>query len=242
MKLKFTLILLFISFVSIGQVDFYLQIKSLYKEGKLQETIDNSTQELSKLSTSDTTYIKLLELRAICFMDGSNFVSAISDYQQLFKLNPRNCDYYSTIYYAYCEIGQDSVGYIFLQKGNAINPVDILILNNMSYHLGQIKRFEESIKYASIGLVQKNVPNNLQSLLLNNRGYAFIYLGKFEKGLKDINKSIDFKPDNSFSYCYRAMANIGLKQMVTVCDDLEKSKNLGAVNLTKELRNEYCSK
>jgi tetratricopeptide (TPR) repeat protein len=233
---------MFISLLSFGQVDDYQKINSLYKEGKFLETIDKITIVLSKLSSSDTTFTKLLELRANSFMDLSNFESAISDYQQLIKLNPLNSDYYGNIYYGYCEIRQDSIGYTFLEKGYAINPNDLLILNNMSYYLGEVGRYEESIKYASKGLELKNVPNDLQSFLLNNRGYAYINLGKFTIGLQDINQSIIVNPDNSYSYFYRALANIGLKRMATVCDDLEKSKNLGAINLTKNLINEYCSK
>jgi len=242
MKLNFTIILIFISILAFGQADEYQNINSLYKGGKLQETLDKSTIELSRLSPSDTIYTKLLELRAITFMDLSNFPSAIRDYQSLINLHPHICDYYSNIFYAYWELGQDSIGYLFLQKGNKINPTDLLILNNMSYYLGQVKKYEESIKYASIGLQQKNISDNMHSYLLNNRGYALICINKFEQGLEDINKSIAFNPDNSFSYCYRAMANIGLRQMTTVCSDLEKSKNLGAVKLTQFLRSQYCEK
>ncbi len=241
MKIQFTLTFMFIALLSFGQVDDYQKINSLYKEGKFLETIDKITIVLSKLSSSDTTFTKLLELRANSFMDISNFESAINDYQKLIKLNPRKSDYYSNSYYAYSEIRQDSIGYTFLEKGYAINPNDLLILNNMSYYLGEVGRYEESIKYASKGLELNNVPNDLQSFLLNNRGYAYINLGKFTIGLQDINQSIAVNPNNSYSYFYRALANIGLKRMATVCDDLEKSKNLGAINLTKNLINEYCS-
>jgi len=242
MKTRLTIILISLIFCSFGQTDGYEKTKALYDKGKLQDAIDVGSSELKKLKNSDAAYKKIIRLRADCYMELPNFKSAIEDFKILIGLSPKEVSYYVAASYAYWELAEDANCFIYLQKAYEINPKDPGTLSNMTYYYGQAGKYEESIKYANIGLEQKDVSNTLQGAMLNNRGYAYISLKQFDKALKDINQSITFHPDNSYAYCYRALANIGLKKMETVCQDLDKAKSLGGVTLTKDLIAKHCKK
>lgn len=242
MKIRLTLILISLIFCSFGQTDGYEKIKSLYDQGKLQDAIDVGSSELKKLKNSDAAYKNIIRLRADCYIELSNFKSAIEDFKILIGLDNKEVSYYVAVSYAYWELGEDANCFLYLQKAYEINPKDAGTLSNMAYYYGQAGKYDESIKYANIGLEQKDVQNTLKGAMLNNRGYAYICLKQFDKALEDINQSITFHPKNSFAYCYRALANIGLKNMDAVCTDLEKAKSMGAVTLTKDLIAKYCTK
>jgi len=223
-----------------GQADSFDKIKALYDKGQYKETIELSSKEITKLKTTDPLYKKMTWLRVDCYMGLSDFKSAIKDYNSLISLDSKDASLYVGLSYAYWSIGDDLNCFKSIDKAYAINPKDAGTLSNMSYYYGQAGKYDESIKYSTIGLEQKKLQNTLKGSLLNNRGYAYIKLKQYDKALADINQSIIFHPDNSYAYCYRALANIGLKKLETVCKDLDKSKSLGGVTLTKDLIEKHC--
>jgi tetratricopeptide (TPR) repeat protein len=242
--MKIRLIIIFTSLLicSFGQTDGYEKTKALYDKGKPQEAIDLGTIELKKLKTSDVTYKKIVRLRVDCFMELGNFVLAISDWKTLIALDSKDKTFYEGIAYAYWANSDLTNCLSNIDKAYSIAPKDAGILSNMSYYYGEAGKYNESINYATTGLKQSNVDNNTKASLLNNRGFAYLQLKQPNKAIEDINKSISLNPDNSFAYCYRALTNIELKKMDTVCADLEKSKSLGGIQLTKDLIPKYCKK
>ena len=241
MKIQLTIILILLIFCSFGQTTGYEKTKTLYDKGKFAEAIEIGTTEIKTLKSSDPDYMKIIRLRSDCFIELSNFKSAVADFNSLIKLDQKNVPLYVAASYCYWELGDNTNCFSYLQMAYQINPKDAGTLSNMAYYFGQGGKYEESIKYATLGLEQ-NPPNTLKGALLNNRGYAYINLKQYDIALKDINQSISFHPDNSYAYCYRALANIGLKKMNTVCTDLEKAKQLGGVTLTKDLIVKHCGK
>lgn len=241
MKIQLTFILTLLMFSSFGQSTGYEKTKMLYDLGKFKEAIEIGTTEIKTLKTSDSDYMKIIRLRSDCFIELSNFKAAVEDFNTLIKIDTRNAPLYVAASYCYWELGDNANCFSYLEKAYKINPKDAGTLSNMAYYFGQGGKYNESIKYATLGLEQ-NPPNTLKGALLNNRGYAYINLKQYDAALKDINQSINFHPDNSYAYCYKALANIGLNKMDTVCKDLEKAKQLGGVTLTKELIVKYCGK
>lgn len=241
MKIQLTIFFLFISSWVVAQENNFDNIKALYKQGKFKDAIELCTSELSKYKQTDSMYKKILRYRVDCYADLLNYDSAILDWKSLIKLNPKEAEYYSGISYVYWDLKLFDSSLFYIQKGYNLCPNDALLLSNMAYYYAQYGMYEDCIRYATEGLNQKSLSTYLMSLLFNNRGFAYIKLNQYKKGLSDIEQSIKLYPDNSFAYCYRALANIKLKRMETVCTDLEKAKSLGAVNLTKDLLNEYCT-
>ncbi len=242
MKINLTIIFATLIICSFGQTGGFEKTKALYEKGKIQDAIDLGTAELKKIKTSDPEYKKIIRLRVDCFMETGNYVLAIADWKTLINFDPKDSSLYLGIAYAYWA-NKDLPNCIsYINKAYSIAPKDPFILSNMSYYHNEAGKYNESIKYATTGLQQSNIDNMTKSLLLNNRGFAYLQINQPNKAIEDINKSISLNPDNSFAYCYRALTNVELKKMETVCADLERSKKLGAVQLTKDLMAKYCKK
>lgn len=242
MKLKLTIFFSVLLILAFGQNAVIENIQKLSDQGKLKEAISLSSTELKKLKSTDASYKKIIRIRVDCYMGLSDFKSAINDWKTIISLEPKDSDHYQGLAYAYWMIGEKVNCLATIDKALDISPKDPQVLSNVSYYYGSSGNYPESIRYATIGLAQNNIDNTLKGSLLNNRGYAHIGLKKYEQALKDINESIRLFPDNSFAFCYRAIANIGLNKMETVCKDLEKAQGLGGVELTHELILKYCKK
>ncbi|MGB5024235.1 MAG: hypothetical protein WBO44_02745 [Saprospiraceae bacterium] len=62
--------------------------------------------------------------------------------------------------------------------------------------------------------------------------------------MKDINKSIEMMPNNSYAYKIRALINIENKQIKLACQDLELALKLGYIKQfgsdIKEILDQHC--
>lgn len=242
MRILLTSILTVILFNCVGQTANYKGVKDLYDQGKSFEAINLASSELKKINSSDSLYKKLIRIRVVCYMNESDFKSAIADYETLIRLTPENIDNYSGLSYAYWALGDNENCLKASNKAYEINPKDPLTLSNLSYYSGQLGKVDECIYFSNKGLAINNLDSVVKGLLLNNRAYGYLMQQKFDKASIDINESISLNSNNSYAYCYRALANIGLKQMDTVCQDLTTSKELGGETLTKDLIEKYCKK
>lgn len=240
MKTIITIILTLILIDFFGQTGNYESVKTLYDQGKNREAIDLASNELEKLKNSDSTYEKILKLRVDCYMNEYNFKSAIMDYQLLTRLQPKSTDNYSGLAYAYWASDDAENSMKAIKKAYEINPNDPLTLSNSSYYYGQAGKIPESIEFANKGLALNNLDSTIKSLLLNNRAFGYLSQSKYDIAFKDTNESIALNPSNSFAYCYRGLAHIGLKHRDLACRDFETSKKLGGETLTNDLIKKYC--
>jgi len=238
-KLFFYFLLLFFSLHGFAQGDPYNDAQKLRSEKHFTEAISLCSTKLGKLNKADPSYSRLLALRADIYREIGDFASGIKDFQELIKLDPKNVRYYVALAYMYGSLTEYDDCLSILYTALKIDPQNIYIYNNLSYYSGQKGNYLDAIKYADEGLRFVKDPI-WKGNLLNNRGYGYIIAKKYPEALKDINQAIQSSPDNSFAYCYRALANIQLKRFETVCDDLNTSKKLGATNLVAELINQYC--
>lgn len=223
------------------QSDSYKVACKLFDDKKYEASIKLCSSELTKLRVNDTLFEKFLALRANIYQSMQENGLAIRDYLNLIRIKPNKTMYFTGLSYLYGEIKQYDKSIDVLMRALKLDARDIYVLNNLSYYSSQLYKFEDAINYANEGLKNTN-DAEWRGALLNNRGYGYIGLEMYNNALKDINESIKLNPDNSFAYCYRAIANIHLKRMETVCSDLEKAKDLGAVGLTKDLIEQNCKK
>jgi tetratricopeptide (TPR) repeat protein len=240
MKLSFAFIILFSTLHAFAQTKSFEAADNLYNSKNYQESIKICTNELQRLNSNDSLFLKFLQLRVNNYRELSNFTLAINDCIKLIEINPQKTSNYLNISYLYGNINDFDNSLMYLHTAIEIDPKNIGILNNLSYYSNQINKFDDGIKFANTALLLTKDSASLGSIF-NNRDYAKIGLKKYTEALIDINKAINYTPENSFAYTYRALANISLKEFNTVCDDLNKAKKLGAVNLTKDLRKEYCN-
>ena len=66
------------------------------------------------------------------------------------------------------------------------------------------------------------------------RGNLKYWNNQYEECIKDMNKGLKTNPNEPDLYYYRALANIKLNRLETVCKDLKKG------NAEKELLKKYC--
>jgi tetratricopeptide (TPR) repeat protein len=214
------------------------KLKSLYSSGELLEVI-----ELSKEMQANPKYFQyrklIFELSAWSKMKLELYEDALPDFDSLIKIDSASINYYQAAAFASWKTLDSAKTIEYLQKAFAIDPYNPMVLSNLSFHYTDQGYAMSGVNMATIGL--KYVKDSTtKALLLSNRAYGFNKLGDYEAALIDIEKSIILYPENSFAYCYRAMANIGLVRFELVCNDLLKSKELGAETMTKSLILEYC--
>jgi tetratricopeptide (TPR) repeat protein len=220
------------------QNDKYIQAQRLYGKQHYKEAEALCKAEIPKLRKSDPLLIKFLELRSTCYSESGDYKTAIPDYKTLITIRPKDT-YYLALGYLYAQLKDYTNVLDIMNKAIALYPKNVPLLSNFSYFNNEIGRFDDGLKYAEAGLALTTDPMQTATLL-NNKGYAYLGNKRFADGITEINKAIKLNPKNPFSYFFRAVANIGLKNMVSVCGDLNKSKSLGGASLTGELLKHYC--
>jgi len=218
----------------------YHETLQLNENKHYNESINVCTNELNKLDLKDSMAIKFLLLRIDSYRELQNYVSCIKDYLLLAKIHPEQILNYLNLSYYYGQLQDYDNCFKFLNRGLLLDPKNASILSNLSYYSSQVGKYNDAIDYANKGL-KYAADSSSRAYLLTNRGYGYIGLKKYTISLIDINEAIRLEPDNSFAYCFRAIAYINLKNFATVCADLNKAKNLGGVILTKDLIKQYCT-
>lgn len=237
MKL-FLLISYFIALTGF-QTDPYTKASNLYDNQKFDDCIKLCDSKLNELKSVSGKYALFLRLRADAYRHNGNYKNAITDYKQLVILQPKDCSNYTNLSYVYGETTDYNSAVDILKQAMKVNERDEVILSNLAYYLNQTANYKEALIYVDKGLAVAK-KTSLKSSLYNSRGYAYLKLKDYSEALVNINKAIGYDPENSFAYTYRALVNIELNRLDVVCDDLQKAKQLGGVNLTAELRAKYC--
>lgn len=213
----------------------------LYNQKQYNEVVNNTTISINELTPNDFLYEKILVLRTLANLKLKHFNDAITDYKKLIELNTKDLTYYVGISYAYSELKDFEQCYLFLDKAYKVNPKDEYLLFNTARFHNIGKDYKEAIRFANLAL-ELNLEPHWKSVILTERSKSYVNLKIYENALSDSDNAISYSPKYTLAYYYRALANIGLNKLETVCSDLEKAKNYLAGNLTKELIKQYCEK
>jgi tetratricopeptide (TPR) repeat protein len=224
----------------IVQKDTFIDAANLYTNKQYAQSIILCNTVLPRLNIKDTLYEKYTLLRGSAYFEMHDFSSSIKDYLVLISLKPKEIPYRINLAYMYGELNRFDDCLTALKNALEVDTTNTVTLSNLSYYSGQFLKYSDAIRYAEKGL-KYPADSSVKSALLNNKGYGYIGLKRYSEALNNINMAIKFDPNNSYAYCFRAMAHIRMKQMETVCDDLNKAKELGGIVLTEELRKKYCT-
>lgn len=241
--MKAILLILFVlaSNYILGQTDIN-ELQRLYDNKNYKEAIDLGTALAVKYKSTDSLYKKIIGIRSGCYMTLYDFDNAIVDLKVLLKADTNDIRYIVNVSNAYWGLYDKDSCLKYAYNAHRIKPDEGWTLSNLSYFNSGFGNYQEGLKFANMGLQKEELDNMGRATLLNNRGFAYIGLKKYSIALVDINQSITLNPQNSFAFYYRALANIALNKMATVCEDLEMSKQLGGIYMTKDLIHEYCEK
>lgn len=215
-------------------------IDSLFQKGNYSEIVQITDSLLSKDKVSDLYFSKLLLNRAYANQVQKNYEKAIPDWQTLIETYPDTTKYYNSLAYAYWSLDKIDYAIKTVEKAYEKDENDILTLSNLAYFNGLKQDYNACIKYASIGLKKKGLNNQQKGLLHSNRSNGYIGVKKYKKAEREATISIEYFPNNSFAFYYRAIARFGLEKKEEACSDLQKSKQLGAINLTSKLIEYNC--
>lgn len=239
-KYIFLSFLLIITSLTFGQKEDSTLFKSLFEEGRYQEIVERANKKLASENLNDSIIERFLVRRAYAYDYLRDYENAKKDWLVLVEKHPDDVDYYNSLAYSYWQLYDTKSALSEVMKAYKINSNDVTTLSNLAYYFSELGLAEEGIKYANIGLSKKNLTDRQKGLLHSNKAFGEIGLGKYKKAAQDASKSIKFHPENSFPYYYRALANVKRGKMKTVCSDLNTSKSLGAIYMTKELLDKYC--
>jgi tetratricopeptide (TPR) repeat protein len=194
---------------------------------------------LSKPIEIDTIRRGFLHEKGFIFEHLSEPDSALNCYLEVLNSSPNFTPSINGAASIYGEFGQYDKAYLLFAKIRNKDQNDILPLSNIIYFKGLEGNYNDAIIYADTAMVIAK-DSIVIALVLNNRGYAKLKIGKLTEALEDINKSLNYLPNNSYAYRNKALIYIENEELDDACLALQKAKDLGAVNMTKELIDNYC--
>jgi tetratricopeptide (TPR) repeat protein len=131
---------------------------------------------------------------------------------------------------SYSQITNLETGERIDKRGDQSEQGTIQKLKNLAYekqqkkdYIGAILLYDKVIEIA---------PNN--EINYFQRGHYKYWNKQYEECIKDMNLGLAINPNEPDLYYYRALANIKLNRLETVCKDLKKG------NAEKELLKKYC--
>jgi tetratricopeptide (TPR) repeat protein len=220
----------------------FLYYKALceFHSNNFDTAVHYSTLGIERLTAKDTLEKDFRYLRAYSYSELNDLNSAIKESESLIKLFPEKADYY--LFKAHFEsfIPDFKSAIATLNKClNSTTELRHLLYNNLSYYSIEAGEYNNAIDYADKGLKHTS-DSTWTGTPLNNKGFATGLYINIEEGLKLIDQSLVFKPENSYAYFYKGILNLHLKNIDIACENFLKSKKLGAVIMTRQLIEDNC--
>ena len=212
--------------------------------------------------------ISLFLVRSQSYYLKEQYDEAIKDFKTILSYNPNE----SIASMTYLNLASSSVkmkkndeAITYLEECLKKYPNFLLGINNLAYRYSEKGEYLKSLALYERGLKlalalkpnedgEVNFSEKLKGekgsdkislgLIFNNMGYVKYKLKRYDEALIDINKSIEFYPENSYVYRNKALVYIDLKSFDKACVEIEKSIELGFAkqygNEVVELKNKHC--
>jgi tetratricopeptide (TPR) repeat protein len=121
---------------------------------------------------------------------------------------------------SYSQITNIETGYRIGQDVDKSNQGTLQNLKNLAYEKQQKKDYLGAILlYDKVIEMEPDNPLNYFQ-----RGHYKYWSNQYEECIKDMNLGLKFDKNESLLYYYRALANIKLNRLETVCGDLKKGQ------------------
>lgn len=238
------------------------------KLGYYDKAIKETTIGLGLNSLNNNTKNHLLFTRAESYYMTNKIDEAIEDYKIILSNSPIESIETLTflnIAKSFVKIKKNEEAIYYLENCLKKYPNLILALNNLAFRYSLKEMYSKSMELYTKALnlslnLPKNTNDELQitekliaekgadkisiALILNNMGFVLHKLNKNEEGLKNVEKSIEIFPENSYAYRNKALILIQLKINNQACDAINKSIELGFVkqygNEILQLQKDHC--
>jgi len=245
---------------------FWIRQPTIYRGEPCNLTLEK-LNELIQLDSNEAAYY---DCRGDVYFGLRNIKKSIEDYTRAIQIEPNNPYTYNhraSVYYSIQKpdfaIIDDNLALTYIDSDDTLKYE---IINNRGNAKAMKRDFQgayddymEVMNFDStsigallgLGAVLDDL-NRVDDAILylrkafNNRGFVKYKMHDFDGALKDINKSLQAYPENSFAYKNRGLVYIAENKMREACIDLHKAVDLGFSEVygdeVQNLINKYCKK
>ncbi|MBL4746830.1 MAG: hypothetical protein JKY08_10735 [Flavobacteriaceae bacterium] len=140
------------------------------------------------------------------------------------------------------ELGKSDQAVTYLRKGLNLDSTNFMIHGNLGFILQEQEKYEEAVISFKKSLSYK--PDEPQTL--GNLAYNQYKLGHLDLAMKNINKSIELYPTNSYAYRTRAFIYLVKGENHKACENIETALAKGYTMLhgndALDFQKENCTK
>lgn len=139
---------------------------------------------------------------------------------------------YNDVGLFYGEIGEFEKAYDCFEKGMKIPETDNdnkSLQVNLGYVLNLAGKYQEALKvFESLSEEEiKKHEKGKTSAYYNNRGYAKMGLGNLQEAMQDINKALEYYPENSYALKNRGLLYLKMDKKDLACQDFQMAEKYG---------------
>lgn len=236
----FTIVLFIItSNFAYAQHEVLQSVDSAFKAKNYRQVIDATQAYLQENKKLDSVQLQLLHLKSRAYRYIQEYDSSFYTFVNIFNKYPSDRLTLIHLGYVFGEAGNYYTAFYFLEKLRKYHPEDPVGTLNLSYYNNGLGMHEKAIAYADSTL--KMTQDSLTiGAAWNNRCFANIQLGNLAVAIKELKTSLAYYPLNSHAYKNLALIHIETQNHEEACNALEMARMLGGINITRELRKEYC--
>ncbi len=168
-----------------------------------------------------------------------DYEGAYADDFAAYKIDTTSIDAWLNLALGLQQIGKIEESISWYKKVLERQPDNLLYYNNLGWLYDNVGKFAEAeaLLNKGIKLMEKLDKKSAEyswrthGLMYSNRGWARFKLGDNKGALKDLEKSIELYPSNSYVYKNRALVYISQNKNREACMDLYKSLALGFTDM-----------
>lgn len=180
----------------------------------IDQAIGYYTNQIARNPTS-----KNYRYRGDAFRLKKKYLSAISDYNESIRLNPRSARTFDSRSKIYSKLGNKENAFADINAAIQLDPNSATRFNNRAVLLSGDSRYPEAIQDYSTAIRL----NPKKAIYYKNRGLSYKKTRKYEKAIKDFTAAIRLVPTYAEAYTYRADSYNSLKNYSAALNDYNKS-------------------
>ncbi len=193
-----------------------------------------------EMAPNDTLFHYVLFFRATAKSFLRDFEGAAIDFRNCLKFNPSHIDAMINLSAVEDDLGNMEESKALLNKIIELQPDNIGALANIGFRLQQDSAWEASNTFYN-RVLELN-PN--EPLGYSNRSYNRMMLGDLKGAMKDIKKSIELLPENSWAYRNQGLIYLRMKKGKEACASFEEGLRRGFTARygpeLEQLHKEHC--
>lgn len=234
----FTLIL-FTNNIVFGQHPIIDSVRSIFSSGNYSKVIQIVNQEIKNSTLSNNVVAELMITKAGAYEYLQDYDSSFYTFYDIYRRFPSNFYASLELGYRYGESGDFESAFYFFNNIRIYHPSEPSATINLAYFNNEAGNYKKSIAYSDTTLMLSTDSTTI-GVAWNNRCYSNIMLGNIRIAKSDLDESLKFYPNNSYAYRNAGLILLTENKKNEACEAFERSKQLGGLLLTEELRKKHC--